>query len=87
MIDANRMPGATAMAASMDRAVKLANASGIGLCSVRNITHAGAIGYFGLRAAAGRLYRHRHVRFGTFDGLSRRAGVERFNEPTGHRGT
>lgn len=52
MIDANRMPGATAMIAAIDRAVELAGTSGIGLCSARNITHAGAVGYFGLRAAA-----------------------------------
>lgn len=49
-LDANKMPGATAMMAAMERAVRLADTSGIGLCSVKNITHAGAVGYFGMRA-------------------------------------
>lgn len=50
MLDAARAPGATAMIAAMQEAVEQASRFGVGWCSVRNITHAGAIGYYALRA-------------------------------------
>jgi ureidoglycolate dehydrogenase (NAD+) len=45
-------PGAAAMNLAMDRAVALARQHAIGWCSTRNITHAGAVGYFAEKAAA-----------------------------------
>jgi ureidoglycolate dehydrogenase (NAD+) len=51
VIDADRAPGPSAMVAAMDTAIELANDFSIGWCSARNITHAGAVGYFALRAA------------------------------------
>lgn len=52
VIDAHRAPGPSAMVAAIDTAVELAADHGIGWCSAREITHAGAIGYYALRAAA-----------------------------------
>lgn len=52
VIDADRAPGPSAMVAAIDTAIELADGHGIGWCSARDITHAGAIGYFALRAAA-----------------------------------
>lgn len=52
VIAADRAPGPSAMVAAMDAAVGLASDFGIGWCSARGITHAGAIGYFALRAVA-----------------------------------
>ncbi|MBS7704972.1 Ldh family oxidoreductase [Chelatococcus asaccharovorans] len=49
--ESGRAPGATAMCAAMDEAVAIAGTHGIGWCSARNITHAGAIGYYAMRAA------------------------------------
>lgn len=51
VIEAARAPGPSAMVAAMDTALEIAGPMGIGWCSARNITHAGAVGYFALRAA------------------------------------
>ncbi|WP_299820631.1 Ldh family oxidoreductase [uncultured Roseibium sp.] len=51
VLEAARAPGPSAMIAAMDTAVETAGRFGIGWCSARNITHAGAVGYFALRAA------------------------------------
>lgn len=51
VMEAARAPGATAMVAAMQEAVEQASRFGIGWCSARNITHAGAIGYYALKAA------------------------------------
>ncbi len=51
VLEAGRAPGPSAMISAMDTAVDIAGRLGIGWCSVRNITHAGAVGYFALRAA------------------------------------
>lgn len=45
VLDAKRSPGATAMHAGVDKSIELAQ-HGIGWCSVSNMSHAGAIGYF-----------------------------------------
>lgn len=52
ILDAARAPGPSGMVAAMDTAIGIADQLGIGWCSARNITHAGAIGYFALRAAS-----------------------------------
>jgi ureidoglycolate dehydrogenase (NAD+) len=51
VLEAARAPGATAMVAAMQEAVAQASKFGVGWCSARNITHAGAIGYYALQAA------------------------------------
>lgn len=51
VIEAARAPGPSAMVMAMDTAVDIASRLNIGWCSARNITHAGAVGYFALRAA------------------------------------
>ncbi len=51
VIEASRAPGPSAMVAAMDTAIETASKLNIGWCSARNITHAGAVGYFALRAA------------------------------------
>ncbi|TCS61872.1 ureidoglycolate dehydrogenase (NAD+) [Primorskyibacter sedentarius] len=51
VIEAHRAPGASAMVGAMDAAIDIAGRHNIGWCSARNITHAGAVGYFALRAA------------------------------------
>ncbi|WP_323771576.1 Ldh family oxidoreductase [Antarctobacter sp.] len=51
VVEAARAPGPSAMVVAMDTAVEIAGRQGIGWCSARNITHAGAVGYFALRAA------------------------------------
>lgn len=51
VLDARSAPGPSAMVAAMDEAIDIAGKFGIGWCSARDITHAGAIGYFALRAA------------------------------------
>jgi LDH2 family malate/lactate/ureidoglycolate dehydrogenase len=50
VLEASRGPGATAMVAAMQEATDRAVTSGVGWCSARNITHAGAIGYYALQA-------------------------------------
>ena len=51
LLEAARAPGATAMVAAMGEAIGQASRFGVGWCSARNITHAGAIGYYALQAA------------------------------------
>ncbi|SDL38496.1 Ldh family oxidoreductase [Aliiruegeria lutimaris] len=51
VVEAARAPGPSAMVTATDTAVEIASRLGIGWCSARNITHAGAVGYFALRAA------------------------------------
>lgn len=51
VIEAARAPGPSAMVGAMDTAIDIASRLNIGWCSARNITHAGAVGYFALRAA------------------------------------
>ncbi len=51
IIEAARAPGPSAMVTAVDTALEIAGDLGIGWCSARNITHAGAVGYFALRAA------------------------------------
>jgi len=50
-MDAARAPGATAMIAAMREAVGQAKEAGVSWCAVRNITHAGAVGYYASQAA------------------------------------
>ena len=49
--NAGNMPGATAMLSGMREAIDIAGKLGIGWCSVKNITHAGAVGYYAMQAA------------------------------------
>lgn len=51
VLEAGRAPGPSAMVAAMDTALDIASRFNIGWCSARNITHAGAVGYFAMRAA------------------------------------
>lgn len=51
VVEAARAPGPSAMVTAMDTAIDIASRFNIGWCSARNITHAGAVGYFALRAA------------------------------------
>lgn len=51
VIETARAPGPSGMVVAMDTAIEIAGRLGIGWCSARNITHAGAVGYFALRAA------------------------------------
>ncbi len=51
-IDAGLAPGASAMALVTDKAVDIAGRLGAGICVGRNVTHAGAVGYFAHRIAA-----------------------------------
>jgi len=51
VLDADRAPGAVAMARAMEEAIARAREVHIGWCAARNITHAGAVGYFALQAA------------------------------------
>lgn len=51
VVEAARAPGPSAMVCTMDKALDIASRLGIGWCSARNITHAGAVGYYALRAA------------------------------------
>jgi ureidoglycolate dehydrogenase (NAD+) len=46
ILEADRAPGAAGMIMAVDKAIALAPIHGIGWCSARNITHAGAVGYF-----------------------------------------
>lgn len=52
VLEADRAPGGPAMIRAMDEAIARARDLHVGWCAARNITHAGAIGYFALRAAA-----------------------------------
>ena len=51
VLDCDLAPGAVAMSRAMDEAIGRARAVHVGWCGARNITHAGAIGYFALQAA------------------------------------
>jgi LDH2 family malate/lactate/ureidoglycolate dehydrogenase len=51
VLDADRAPGAIAMSRAMAEAIACARETRIGWCAARNITHAGAVGYFALQAA------------------------------------
>jgi len=51
ILEADRAPGAVAMAMAMDEAIARAREIHVGWCAARNITHAGAVGYFALQAA------------------------------------
>lgn len=51
VLEGDNAPGAVAMEMAMASAIDLARKLGIGWCSARNITHAGAIGYFAEAAA------------------------------------
>jgi ureidoglycolate dehydrogenase (NAD+) len=51
VLEADRAPGAIAMARAMAEAIGCARETHIGWCAARNITHAGAVGYFALQAA------------------------------------
>lgn len=51
ILDADRAPGVIGMARAMDEAIARAREVHVGWCAARNITHAGAIGYFALQAA------------------------------------
>lgn len=52
IMDGDFAPGAVAMNLAMERAIALAGQHAIGWCSIKNITHAGAVGYFAEKAAA-----------------------------------
>jgi ureidoglycolate dehydrogenase (NAD+) len=52
VLEVDRAPGAAGMRMAMKQAIDIAKVSGVGWCSARNITHAGAIGYYALEAAA-----------------------------------
>jgi ureidoglycolate dehydrogenase (NAD+) len=51
VLEADRAPGAVAMAMAMDEAIARAREVHVGWCAAKNITHAGAVGYFALQAA------------------------------------
>ncbi len=51
VLEADLAPGPVAMARAMQEAIACARAVHVGWCAARNITHAGAIGYFALQAA------------------------------------
>jgi LDH2 family malate/lactate/ureidoglycolate dehydrogenase len=51
VLDADRAPGAIGMARAMDEAIARAKDVHVGWCAAKNITHAGAVGYFALQAA------------------------------------
>src|SRR6266478_8283256 len=55
ILEADRAPGAVAMAKAMDEAIARAREVHVGWCAARNITHAGAVGYFALQAANARM--------------------------------
>lgn len=52
VIDGGKCPGAVGMNAAVERAAATASKLGIGWCSARSISHAGAIGYFTSALAA-----------------------------------
>jgi ureidoglycolate dehydrogenase (NAD+) len=51
VLDADRAPGAIGMARAMDEAIARARDVHVGWCAAKNITHAGAVGWFALQAA------------------------------------
>jgi ureidoglycolate dehydrogenase (NAD+) len=52
VLEADRAPGAVAMTMAMAEAIARAREAHVGWCAARNITHAGAVGYFALQAAS-----------------------------------
>jgi ureidoglycolate dehydrogenase (NAD+) len=50
VLECDRAPGSFAMARAMDEAIARAREVHLGWCAARNITHAGAVGYFALKA-------------------------------------
>lgn len=46
VLDADRAPGAVGMILAAKKAITLASMSGLGWCSAKNISHAGAVGYY-----------------------------------------
>lgn len=52
VLDADLAPGAVGMNLAVNNAVELARKLGIAWCAARNITHAGAVGYFAEKVAA-----------------------------------
>jgi len=52
VLEADRAPGAVAMTRAMAEAIARAREAHVGWCAARNITHAGAVGYFALQAAS-----------------------------------
>jgi ureidoglycolate dehydrogenase (NAD+) len=50
VMEADRAPGAVAMTRAVQEAIGRAREVHIGWCAVRNITHAGAVGYYALQA-------------------------------------
>jgi ureidoglycolate dehydrogenase (NAD+) len=50
-LDADLGPGPIALTIAMEEAINKANQYNIGWCAIRNMTHAGAVGYFALQAA------------------------------------
>jgi ureidoglycolate dehydrogenase (NAD+) len=51
VLEADLAPGPVAMARAMREAISCAREVHVGWCAARNITHAGAVGYFALQAA------------------------------------
>ena len=51
VLEGDLSPGAVGMGLAMERAIDLSSSHGIGWCSARNTTHAGAVGYFAEMAA------------------------------------
>ena len=51
LLDADRAPGPVGMIRAMDVAIERAREAHVGWCVARNITHAGAVGYYALQAA------------------------------------
>lgn len=52
VVDAGLAPGATGMALVTDKAIEIARRLGAGFCAGRNVTHAGAVGFFAHAIAA-----------------------------------
>jgi ureidoglycolate dehydrogenase (NAD+) len=46
VLDADRAPGTVGMILAAEKAITLASKNGLGWCSAKNITHAGAVGYY-----------------------------------------
>ncbi|RPE62944.1 ureidoglycolate dehydrogenase (NAD+) [Pacificibacter maritimus] len=55
VLDAHRAPGMSSMSQAMDLAQQSASQFGIGCCVARNISHAGAVGYYAAQAASGNM--------------------------------
>ena len=51
LIEGDWAPGPVSMSFAMDHAIERARQTRVGWCAVRNVTHAGAIGYYALMAA------------------------------------